>query len=113
MSELRPCPFCGGRSTVRQVTLVRDSKTQIYSGYFPMCEKCLTTGNNYPTEEAAQAAWNNRTSDTKLRDELKKVMYAMSLISDGSAHSAKGILARVVHELWPREEQEAQEWQSY
>ena len=73
---------------------------------------CLDCGGTihrcYSTKDDATAAWNNRTSDVKLRDELKKVMYAMSLISDGSVHSAKGILARVVHELWPREEQEGE-----
>ena len=56
MSELKPCPFCGGTASIRAVTPVHDG----YGGYYPMCNDCLTTGNNYSTYEKAAEAWNRR-----------------------------------------------------
>ena len=103
--KLKPCPFCG-------MPAVMHNENGIDTLYYVSCS-CCAAHSNTGTQEEVTDAWNRRADEEKLRDELKKVMYAMSLIPDGSAHSAKGILARVVHELWPREEQEAQEWQSY
>lgn len=76
--------------------------------YYVSCSWCAACSNT-GTQEKVTEAWNSRADDDKLRDELKKVMYAMSLIPDGSAPSAKGILARVVHELWPEEEGDSDE----
>ena len=63
MTELKPCPFCGGKSTIRQVTPVRDGLTLTYNGYFVICEECLTSGDNYSTKERAIDAWNRRYQD--------------------------------------------------
>ena len=62
MSELKPCPFCGGTASIRAVTPVHDPNIRAYGygGYYPMCNDCLTTGNNYSTYEKAAEAWNRR-----------------------------------------------------
>ena len=61
--ELKPCPFCGGTATIRQVTPVTGtsaSRETGYGGYFGMCENCLTTSNNYSTPEKVAEHWNRR-----------------------------------------------------
>ncbi len=60
--KLKPCPFCGGRASIRAVTPVHssDAKKYGYGDYFVMCENCLTTSNNYNTEERAAEHWNRR-----------------------------------------------------
>lgn len=57
---LKPCPFCGGRAEVRQVTPYRKGNTNMYLGYFVLCSKCLTSSDNYNNEENAVRHWNNR-----------------------------------------------------
>ena len=62
--EIKPCPFCGGRATIRAVTPVHSNvKAYGYGGYFVMCENCLTTSNNYNTPERAAEHWNRRYID--------------------------------------------------
>ncbi len=95
-APLKPCPFCG-------MPAVMHNENGIDTLYYVSCSCCAACSNTGTKEEVTEA-WNRRADEEKLRDELNKVMYAMSLIPDGSAHSAKGILARVVHELWPEEE---------
>lgn len=51
MSELKPCPFCGGRAAWKQ---------GIYTGYV-MCLKCEVMGPNIIRDEAI-TAWNRRPS---------------------------------------------------
>ena len=59
--ELKPCPFCGGAAKVHEM----QSKTSRVGGYFVMCNKCLTSSNNYSTTENAIEHWNRRTSDAE------------------------------------------------
>ena len=65
MSELKPCPFCGGKATIRVVTPVHDTNYKAfgYGGYFVMCNDCLTSSNNYSTEQVAADHWNRRVLD--------------------------------------------------
>ena len=93
MSELKPCPFCG-------LPAVMHNENGIDTLYYVSCS-CCAARSDTGTEEEVSEAWNMRAYEDKLREELKKVMYAMSLLSEDSEHSAKGILARVVAELWP------------
>ena len=62
--ELKSCPFCGSKASVRQVTpvAINNAVKYGYGGYFVMCNKCLTSGNNYPTRRDAQEAWNRRVT---------------------------------------------------
>ena len=55
MSELLPCPFCGGEAEM----LTAES---MYGGYLfgIMCNDCRSRGDVYDTEAEAIAAWNSR-----------------------------------------------------
>ena len=63
--ELKSCPFCGSKASVRQVApvAINNAVKYGYGGYFVMCNKCLTSGNNYPTEMKAIEAWNRRATN--------------------------------------------------
>ena len=69
--ELKPCPFCGGKATIRRTEALTDTNTSRehgYGGYFAMCEKCMTSGNNYTTEEICAEHWNRRNNDESKTD---------------------------------------------
>ena len=55
MSELKPCPFCGGEAE----TLTAES---MHGGnlYGVMCANCAGRSDVYDTEAEAIAAWNSR-----------------------------------------------------
>lgn len=59
MSELLPCPFCGGEAE----TLTAES---IHGGYLfgIMCNDCRSRGDVYDTEAEAIEAWNTRSAGT-------------------------------------------------
>ena len=59
--KLKPCPFCGGKADIRTLP----SKNNRITSYFPMCRKCMTTGDNYASYEAAAKAWNRRTNESE------------------------------------------------
>ena len=65
MDELKCCPFCGGKAAVRKSTWIAPEAGREYGhgSYFVMCDTCLTSGNNYGTEEKAIASWNRRVCD--------------------------------------------------
>lgn len=50
ITELKPCPFCGGRAFVHHPDY----------GYFVMCDRCKTSSNNFMSETEAVKRWNNR-----------------------------------------------------
>lgn len=58
MSELLPCPFCGGKAEIHPSN-DWDAK---FTGatFFAWCDKCETRGDYYNTEAEAIAAWNTR-----------------------------------------------------
>lgn len=53
MTELKPCPFCGGEA-------------ELYSGgiKYVLCKECLATSNDFKTEAEAIKAWNTRHERT-------------------------------------------------
>lgn len=59
MSDLKPCPFCGGEAE----TLTAES---MHGGYLfgIMCNDCRSRGDVYDTEAEAIAAWNTRHVET-------------------------------------------------
>ena len=59
MSELLPCPFCGGEAEV----LTAESMNGGYL-FGAMCNDCLSRGDVYDTEAEAVEAWNTRAVRT-------------------------------------------------
>ena len=51
MSELKPCPFCGGKAEVRMFT-----STLI----FVQCKSCLSGTSAFSSEHEAVKVWNRR-----------------------------------------------------
>lgn len=77
MSELKPCPFCGGKASVRHVpyTTTKFNPTFTVDGFGSLgyetpktttkytikCNKCKATMGAYSTQKSAITAWNRRT----------------------------------------------------
>jgi Lar family restriction alleviation protein len=67
MSELKPCPFCGGEASIGKSSL--SSSGDNY--YFVNCTECLSATNHLVpesapyTEKMAIEAWNTRTPDNE------------------------------------------------
>ncbi len=40
MSELKPCPFCGGEAKLKQLTIGHNNEGHILNHYTVLCEKC-------------------------------------------------------------------------
>lgn len=56
-TELKPCPFCGGKADVYAVTEY-PHRVNI------RCVKCGMSGATYTNEKKAAAAWNTRAAVT-------------------------------------------------
>lgn len=61
MSNLKPCPFCGGEAEIHPSNDWDAKFTG--STYFAWCDKCETRGDYYNTEAEAIVAWNTRADD--------------------------------------------------
>jgi len=60
MTELKPCPFCGGEAIVRETSIGDD-----YNGFTVECKNCAVDIGNIDTEEEAIKRWNTRTNTTE------------------------------------------------
>ena len=59
MTELKPCPFCGGEPRIQGHTFHEHSST-----YGVVCLDCgCETRQFYPSAKEAEEAWNRRASD--------------------------------------------------
>lgn len=63
MSEIKPCPFCGGEDII-----VRPAPKPFLGDYkrtykFAQCRYCLARTGEYGTEPKAIEAWNRRVQD--------------------------------------------------
>lgn len=80
MSELLPCPFCGGEATIRH-----DSTDAAYWGWDEWWVECINTqclmqpesAGTFDTEEQAIAAWNTRAERTCHRDEYEAAPFSV------------------------------------
>ena len=59
MTELKPCPFCGGKANL----VVRHNQTLTWIRYYVKCERCVATTANYEKPEHATGNWNRRTEN--------------------------------------------------
>lgn len=80
MSELKPCPFCGGEAEM----LTAESMNGGYL-FGIMCNDCRSRGDVYDTEAEAIEAWN-----TRYHSEFeKKVIKAWKEIQDYTERTCK------------------------
>jgi len=76
--KLLPCPFCGGEANVFQFDT---------DDAYVACSQCNgTNGVNYPSEEAAIAAWNTRTPNLSALDSDEAVGVVARAIAINSYH---------------------------
>ena len=62
MSELKPCPFCGGEAEPNVLNTRREKYYSIW------CKKCDAGITHYHTEEEALKFWNQRMNDKDKSD---------------------------------------------
>ena len=62
MSELKPCPFCGGEANIAYNAKRKDAYGRDIEGTAICCENCGAT-IFYRSNRLAIEAWNRRVSD--------------------------------------------------
>ena len=76
MSDLKPCPFCGGEASVKMWC-------EPDTPFLVMCESCKSSVKDYATEAEAIEAWNRRDERTA-KVESRKWRKDLTLIGGGS-----------------------------
>jgi Lar family restriction alleviation protein len=66
MSELKPCPFCGAKGVIIDLSHPRNPDVETY--HVDCLADCDMGMGQYKTREAAIAAWNTRASDTRIAE---------------------------------------------
>lgn len=79
-TELKPCPFCGGKPNLRSYSKSRN--------WIVFCSKCETETQVYESEQKAVKAWNSRPIEdaqdkeiTRLREALAEIEDAITLLN--------------------------------
>lgn len=62
MSELKPCPFCGGKAMIDYGFSSSLNASGVFAYVF--CEQCRVSGSRHTSEEQAKKAWNTRHERT-------------------------------------------------
>ncbi len=77
MSELKPCPFCGGRTTAKTRYIGYGSLgLGSHDEYRVVCQECRASSDEYRYEAEAIAAWNRRAEPSEkplTLDELRQM----------------------------------------
>ena len=65
MSELLPCPFCGGDASIgRRDYYFEDSNEYAMSAHYVECSTCYVRTIEYKSKDGAADAWNRRAERT-------------------------------------------------
>ena len=70
MSELRECPFCGGK--IIKIDAI-PSTAQFYR-----CERCKAKGPYWTADEDAKTKWNTRAADAEIKELVEALEIAMA-----------------------------------
>lgn len=62
-TELKPCPFCGGKPNLRSYSKSRN--------WIVFCSKCETETQVYESEQEAVKAWNSRPIEDAQEERIK------------------------------------------
>lgn len=90
MTDMKPCPFCGGKATL---LYVGDSTWQV------ICDKCGSCSDYYneewepdnqPEGKEAIKAWNTRQVESELNEEIKRLREALEGIKEVSNYMSAG-----------------------
>jgi Lar family restriction alleviation protein len=96
-SELKPCPFCGGRAYLISREKFKKKGKYIY------CKNCRASSNDeYTTNENAIAAWNERHISWGLLMDILDNYYPADIFSDLKSQLSKDIgsqIARKIREI--------------
>ena len=65
MTELLPCPFCGGEASIgRRDYCFEDSNEYAMSAHYVECSTCYVRTIEYKSKDGAADAWNRRAERT-------------------------------------------------
>lgn len=78
MDELKPCPFCGSRSTLRRNYTIGANNP----GYIVQCIMCGISTPQTMSEEMSSYYWNTRPIEEKLRAENERLRAALAWYAD-------------------------------
>ena len=82
MSELKPCPFCGGKARIREY---KAEKFLLYNAncFISQCGKCGCGTSFERSQSDAIIAWNTRQSRFS-KDEINALRNVLDFAKDGS-----------------------------
>lgn len=89
MTELKPCPFCGGKARLHTAKRGRSAIGAPYWSGYVVCrsKKCGVQTPMVKSPDAATAAWNKRTC-SKDQEVLEKA-YALGFGYSGEGYNAE------------------------
>lgn len=59
MSDLKPCPFCGGEAHL----VIRHNEDLSWVRYYIYCRRCDARSGKHKTAEHAHNSWNRRVDN--------------------------------------------------
>jgi Lar family restriction alleviation protein len=67
MSDLKPCPFCGGDN------VSVEGAGSVFGGFICICSSCGISSEQKENQEQAIATWNTRLLEDELRAENQRL----------------------------------------
>lgn len=105
VSELKPCPFCGGRAVVEHSYRWGRSYRVRCRNKRGQCPVCPKTPYDYMTEELAVDAWNRRAEQCETANVIDRASYEEGY-ADGFDRGEEAVIQQVdgiVGDMWADE----------